>query len=155
MIFQGRNMHDSHAAHVITIINARKEPVKTCTQMQFNRITSTQNMFQDTVNWKSANWYGRILLSHSFHVHSNWPTIWNPSPISLHIALLHSIASAIGGLNPNCNVWWFSMYKSLRIRATPPYSRIDGQNIPSPGHRIGSGKSFSSRTYKRIRRDRE
>ena len=29
-----------------------------------------------------------------------------------------------------------------------PESRIDGQNIPSPGHRIGSGKSRILRTYR-------
>ena len=31
--------------------------------------------------------------------------------------------------------------------------RIDGRKIPSPGHRIGSGKSWILRTYKRILRD--
>ena len=48
------------------------------------------------------------------------------------------------------NPYRWSHNHTLRIQTPAKTSRINGQNIPSPGHRIGSGKSRILRTYKRI-----
>ena len=60
-----------------------------------------------------------------------------------------------GTLNTHSvSVCWFLMFSNPETPDPSRSSRIDGglmvENSPSPGHRIGSGKSRILRTYKRI-----